>query len=77
MSGGTAEEFEAFAPMEDIPTGTNAFNNTKEDKDKEEKSNMGSRKSSALDELNQDGYFGHADGNALMRTESPWPNVCL
>ena len=72
MSGGTAEECEAFVPMEeDIPTGTNAFSNTKEDKDKEEKSNMGSRKSSALDELNQDGYFGHADGNWIEDDAAP------
>ena len=71
MSGGTAEEFEAFAPMEDIPTGTNAFNNTKEEDNKEEKSNMGSRKSSALDELNQDGYFGHADGNWIEDDAAP------
>ena len=71
MSGDIAEEFEAFAPMEDIPT-ANAFNNTKEeDKDKEEKSNMGSRKSSALDELNQDGYFGHADGNWIEDDAAP------
>ena len=71
MSGDIAEEFEAFAPMEDIPTGTNAFNNTKEEDNKEEKSNMGSRKSSALDELNQDGYFGHADGNWIEDDAAP------
>ena len=46
MSGGTAEALEAFAPMEeDIPTGTNAFSDAKEEEeDKDKEKNMGSRK---------------------------------
>ena len=32
---------------------------------------MGSRKSSALDELNQDGYFGSADGNWIDDDAAP------
>ena len=72
-------EDEEFAPM-DASSPRFGERGREQQKDEENataasennnKSNMGSRKSSALEELNQDGYFGSADGNWIEDDAAP------
>jgi hypothetical protein len=73
-------EDEEFAPM-DASSPRSGERGREQQKDEENaktaasennnKSNMGSRKSSALEELNQDGYFGSADGNWIEDDAAP------